>query len=273
MGLVDIKSYALKTFSYESYFSNTYGYSFAPSYAYRSYSSYAPLFSYAPTSYYGVGGSYSAKLDFSPKTTYSSFAPKSSGSTSKFGSLTSPKKVSTGNSYDYSAANFVRTSGVSLNNIPADFKNKYGVTEKTLADGRKVLACRWSRFDNAQREWVDTLKYFEQAAADLGCDLVYSDIERTVAESNKARAKKGSLVCKGGQSPHNYGVAADFVLFKDGKEVNVNSDLQKAVVDRAIALSGNKIESGIYWRKKGERHHIELSNWQSKYKNSYCLVG
>lgn len=271
MGFYDTASYAFKNFSYENYFSRSYGYSFAPTYSYRSY---APLLSFAPTSYYGVGGSYSAKLDFSPKSSYSSFAPKSSGSTSKFGSLTSPKKVSlSNNNYDSAAANFVRTSGVSLNNIPGDFKNKYGVTEQTLADGRKVLACRWSRFDNAQKEWLDTLKYFEQAAADLGCDLVYSDIERTVAESNKARAKKGSLVCKGGQSPHNYGVAADFVLFKNGKEVNVNSDLQKAVVDRAIALSGNKIESGIYWRKKGERHHIELNNWQSKYKSSRYLVG
>jgi len=216
---------------------------------------------------------YLPKLDFN----YSNinYAPNDSKYTYNFGELTSFKKstsYNTGNNDKNFLKDFVRTSDVSLNNIPPSFKSQNGVKEITLSDGRKVLACRWSRFDNIQNEWANALKCFEQAAADFGCDVVYSDVERTVAESNIGRAKKGNLVAKGGHSPHNYGVAADFVLFKDGKILDQYSSLYKQIIDKAIALSGNKIESGIYWNKKGERHHIELRDWELKYKKSNCLI-
>lgn len=265
--------------------SNTTTYSKYASYSLSSYtstsSSYTslkntPLFnySYAPANYklnsFKYTNIYSRHLSSPFKPTFTQ---------TNFGSLTGSKKTSFNQSmYTYNPdkdflANFTRTSGVNINNIRPGFVKEYGVRKVKLADGREVLACRWSKFDKIKPEWNNALKCFEQAAADLGCDLVYSDMTRTVAESNAARAKKGKSVAKGGQSPHNYGVGTDFVLFKDGKELGQFTNLYKKVIDRAIALSNNKIESGIYWRKKGERHHIELRDWETKYKNSKYLVG
>ncbi len=154
---------------------------------------------------------------------------------------------------------------------PADRK-KYGVQETTLPDGTTVLACRWSKFDKCQPEWLEQQQPLLQAAAEQGMTLVYSDVTRTVAESNAGRAKKGSLVCKGGESPHNYGTAVDIVLYKDGKAVSVNSAEYKAFAKNAVALSDEKIEWGGEWRKQGERHHFNLRGWK-KYKSAEYLVG
>lgn len=168
----------------------------------------------------------------------------------------------------YSAA-----PAMDLSSVPADFRAQYGVSEKTLPDGTKVLACSWSRFSKCQKEWLELQKPMLQAAKDLGLTLVYGDVERTVAESNAGRARKGALVCRGGQSPHNYGVAADIVLFKDGRAVDVNSNLQTQFAQKAQAYSNNRIEWGGNWSKKGERHHFEVRGWRQKYKNPGNLVG
>ena len=160
-----------------------------------------------------------------------------------------------------------------IRSIPASFISQNGVSERVLPDGTKVLACRWSKFDKCQKEWIELQKPMLNAAKDLGLTLVYSDVERTVAASNAGRANKGSIVCKGGQSPHNYGVAADIVLFKNGKAVGVDSDLQTAFANKAKEYSNNRIEWGGDWHKKGERHHFNIRNWESKYKNPSNLVG
>lgn len=170
-------------------------------------------------------------------------------------------------------AKYSSAPAMDLSSVPADFRAQYGVSEKTLPDGTKVLACRWSRFSRCQKEWLDLQKPMLQAAKDLGLTLVYSDVERTVAESNAGRARKGALVCRGGESPHNYGVAADIVLFKDGRAVDVNSNLQTQFAQKAQAYSNNGVEWGGNWRKKGERHHFEVRGWRQKYKNAGNLVG
>ena len=160
-----------------------------------------------------------------------------------------------------------KASGV----LSSDMK-QYGVREMTLPDGSKVLGCRWTRFDKCQPEWLDKQKYLQQAAKELGLTLLYSDVERTVAESNAGRARKGALVCRGGESPHNYGTAADIVLYKDGKAVGVDSDLQTRFAQRVKELSGGTVTWGGDWKKKGERHHFELTNWR-RYKDQSHLVG
>lgn len=165
------------------------------------------------------------------------------------------------------------TPVMSINNVPEKFRNKYGVTEKILPDGTKVLACKWSRFNKCQKEWIELQQPMLRAAKELGLTLVYSDVERTVAESNAGRAKKGNLVCKGGQSPHNYGVAADITLFKDNKPVSVNSNIQTEYAQLVKKYSNSRIEWGGDWRKKGERHHFNIRGWESKYKSPSNLVG
>ena len=177
----------------------------------------------------------------------------------------SPRKNKT------TAAYFANSSN--SGEIASNDMSKYGVSEKTMPNGTKVLACRWSKFDKCQPEWIEQQKYLLQAANEHGFTILYGDVTRTVAESNAGRAKKGSLVCKGGESPHNYGVAVDIVCYKNGKAVSVDSAEYASFARRAVELSGNKIEWGGEWRKKGERHHFNMRNWKNTYKRSEHLVG
>lgn len=160
-----------------------------------------------------------------------------------------------------------------ISQIPAADRKKWGVSEKTLPNGMKVLACSWSRFSKCQPEWIEQQECMQKAAQDLGITILYSDAERTVAESNAGRARKGSLVVAGGNSPHNYGVACDIVLYKDGKAVGVNSQLQTDFARLAQQYSGGKITWGGDWTKAGERHHFELAEWRENYKTKENLVG
>ncbi len=164
-------------------------------------------------------------------------------------------------------------NSTNVNGIDPKDAREYGVTEKTMPNGTKVLACRWSKFDKCRPEWIEQQKYLLQAAKEHGFTLLYSDVTRTVAESNAGRAKKGSLVCRGGESPHNYGVAVDIVCYKNGKVVSVDSAEYKAFAQRAVELSNNRIEWGGEWRKKGERHHFNMRDWKGSYKRSEYLVG
>ena len=153
------------------------------------------------------------------------------------------------------------------------YASENGIHETKMPDGSKVLACRWSKFEKCQPEWIELQQHMLKAAKDLGLTLVYSDVTRTVAASNAGRAKKGNLVLAGGESPHNYGVAADIVLVKDGKVVNPNSKIQTDFANKVREYSNNRIEWGGEWNKKGERHHFQIRNWKGKYKNSKYLVG
>ena len=173
--------------------------------------------------------------------------------------------------YTFSSA-YTPSEGVKFKNIADQYVKQWKISEKTLADGTKVMACGWSRFEKLQPEWTAKQKYLIQAANEMGLTLVYSDAERTVRESNIGRKNKGNIVCAGGNSPHNYGTAVDIVLLKDGVPISVNSQTQTDFANRVKALSNNTITWGGDWSKKGERHHFELKGWQ-KYQSPKYLVG
>ena len=97
-------------------------------------------------------------------------------------------------------------------------------------------------------------------------------MDRSVSASNASRAKKGSVVAKGGQSPHNYGVATDICLFKNGKLLSVNSSDFTQFAQLVKQKSNNRIAWGGDWKKKNEEHHFELYGWRSKYKTSENLI-
>jgi hypothetical protein len=168
---------------------------------------------------------------------------------------------------------FNNTANTNIKSINAQDVSRYGVTEKTLPNGTKVLACSWSKFDKCRPEWIEQAEYLLKSAKQHGFTILFSDATRTVEESNRARARKGSIVCRGGESPHNYGVAFDIVCYKDGKAVSVDSPEYKAFAQTAVQLSNNKIEWGGEWRKKGEKHHFNIRNWQYSYKKPNYLVG
>lgn len=177
-----------------------------------------------------------------------------------------------------------KTSSLPAATTLEEFRERYGVTEKTLLNGLTVLACRWSRFDKCQKEWLDMQKHILKAAEELGLTVVYSDVERTNAESEAGYQQKGNMVVRRGGA-HNHGVAADIRLFKDGKPISSTSDLQRQFAARVKELSGGKITWGGDFggtatvngkqvsRASVEGHHFELTNWREKYGGEEYSIG
>lgn len=152
-----------------------------------------------------------------------------------------------------------------------NFSQKNGV-RKINIEGSEVYACKWSKFSKSQPEWLGMQKYMIEAAEELGLTLVYSDMDRTVATSNACHAKKGSIVVKGGQSPHNYGVATDICLFKNGKLLSSKSTDFAEFAELVKEKSNYRITWGGDWNKKNEEHHFELTGWRDKYKKEENLI-
>ncbi len=158
-----------------------------------------------------------------------------------------------------------------IEDIPESVRKQLGAKISILPDGTKVLTFNYTKLDQMQEEFVAKIPEFQRIASEMGFTFVISDGSRSVAESNAARARKGNFVAKGGSSPHNYGVAIDIALYKDGKAVSGNQF--KEFANRV------KHETGVTWGgdwgsygQKYETQHFELANWKSKYKNESNLI-
>lgn len=154
------------------------------------------------------------------------------------------------------------------------FQRDNGVKEITLDNGLKINATIYTKLKGVQSEWLDQLKYMQQAADELGLVLVFGELSRTVEISNTGNQNKGSVVAKGGSSPHNYGVAADILLFDkaSGKTINKISTIQEKFANRVKELSSGKIAWGGDWNKPNEEHHFELADWKDSYKKTENLI-
>ena len=154
------------------------------------------------------------------------------------------------------------------------FQRDNGVKEITLDNGLKINATIYTKLKGLQSEWLDQLKYMQQAADELGLVLVFGELSRTVEISNTGNQNKGSVVAKGGSSPHNYGVAADILLFDkaSGKTINKISTIQEKFANRVKELSSGKIAWGGDWNKPNEEHHFELAAWKDSYKKTENLI-
>ena len=113
-----------------------------------------------------------------------------------------------------------------------------------------------------------------QAADEMGLTLVYSCVERTVAESDalRAQATDKRTVAPGGSSTHNFGIAADIRLYnKKGERIPIESPLYAEFANKVKRLSNNAIEWGGDWPDIGndERWHFNI-----RYRNKYqkCRV-
>lgn len=86
---------------------------------------------------------------------------------------------------------------------------------------------------------------------------------RTIEEQNalyaQGRTRKGPKVtnAKGGQSLHNYGLAADFALMVGGKYKWPDPHpVWQAIAEEAKRVG---LEAGYYW-KKPDKPHVEMPN-------------
>lgn len=161
-------------------------------------------------------------------------------------------------------------SDLNVGNIPASVRAQLGGKVTKLPDGTEVLTFNYTKVDGMKPEMVAKIKEFQRIADEMGITFVISDGTRSVAESNAARARKGSFVAKGGSSPHNYGTAIDIALYKDGRAVSGNQYNEFA--------QRVKTEAGVEWGgdwgsygKKYETQHFQLANWK-RYKTEDNLI-
>ena len=179
----------------------------------------------------------------------------------------------------------MRTSSPTASLDWIDFKRKHSVKTMEI-NGQEIYACGWTSFKHSPKEWLDLQSCLIESANELGLTLVYSDVCRSKSASDAARAQKGTVVAKGGNSPHNFGVGADIVLYnKDGKAVSTQSQLYKIFATKVKEKSGGKITWGGDWGKDAngnlikdktrtingrtlhvsvaEAHHFEFKGWQA----------
>ena len=106
-----------------------------------------------------------------------------------------------------------------------------------------------------------------------GLEWIVTSCRRTIAEQNalyaQGRTKAGSIVtnAKGGQSPHNFGLAADLAPMKDGKIWwNAPDSVWKQMADIAVQLG---LTAGYYFKSIVDKPHVESRDWkitQAKWK-------
>lgn len=105
-----------------------------------------------------------------------------------------------------------------------------------------------------------------KALEPLGYELIITAGRRTITEQDElyaqGRTKHGQRVtnAKGGQSPHNFGLAFDFALVKDGK-VQWNAPREHWQIVGDIAKSKGLTWGGDF-KSLVDLPHIEATDWK-----------
>lgn len=110
------------------------------------------------------------------------------------------------------------------------------------------------------------IKEAKEIAASHGCEYIAISGHRTWAEQDalyaQGRTKPGNIVtnAKGGQSNHNFGIAMDFGVFKDGKYLDSSSPSIAEKVHKAVGAIAGKygLEWGGEWTSIKDYPHFEV---------------
>ena len=101
-----------------------------------------------------------------------------------------------------------------------------------------------------------------------GLKWIVTSCRRTIADQDalyaQGRTTKGQIVtkAKGGQSPHNFGLAADLAPMKDGKIWwNAPETIWKQMADVAVKLG---LTAGYYFKSFKDMPHVEMPTWKLK---------
>ena len=114
------------------------------------------------------------------------------------------------------------------------------------------------------------LKVIEETEKATGLDWIVTSCRRTIKEQNdlykQGRTTKGSIItnAKGGQSPHNFGLAVDCVPMK-GTDCWWNAPEGFWETYGAIAESHGLMWGG-HFKSILDRPHIEQKNWKETQK-------
>lgn len=167
-----------------------------------------------------------------------------------------------------------------------DFQKKVGITADGIAGSvtlghltSKIEIPSVTDFDERTNKYLATLdqkaqKIFKpfiveakQIAAAMGYEYKAISGNRTPAEQqviyNQGRTTPGPIVTnsKPYQSNHQYGIALDFGVFKDGVYQDERNPGQAEKVHLAVAKVAGKygIDAGAYWKKFKDQPHFEVS--------------
>lgn len=108
----------------------------------------------------------------------------------------------------------------------------------------------------------------KQVASKYGCDYVMIAGHRTWAEQDalyaQGRTTAGRIVtkAKGGQSNHNFGIAADFGVFQSARYLDESNPTLAAKIHLEVAreaiAAGLNIEWGGDWKSMPDTPHFEI---------------
>ena len=104
----------------------------------------------------------------------------------------------------------------------------------------------------------DALVKMDKKAKELGYTMVVVDGFRSHAVQAAAKKRKPKLCAPAGKSAHEYGVAVDVALFKNGKQV----DIYKHVPEFGYYAQSLGLEWGAAWKSKYEPWHFNFKDWK-----------
>lgn len=114
---------------------------------------------------------------------------------------------------------------ISENEITAeelDFTANASMTANAINSMSPVVAERY----------LETVKAFEEQYGSEGYSILISEGYRTMARSDQLKAS-GVKAARGGHSYHNYGMAGDFLIYKDGQLINYGAAYTDMLADIA----------------------------------------
>lgn len=173
----------------------------------------------------------------------------------------------------------------------------WGAIEKALGVGELALPKPSVNLDPRSEKNIKTLNPKIQdvfrnflleikiEAAKYGCEYKFICGTRTIAEQNalyaKGRTAPGSVVTKvrGGYSRHNFGIAADGAVFKDGKYLDSSDPSLATKIHKIAGRIAKKynLKWGGDWRWKDYPHFeynvgLSMSQLRAKVKAGKAIV-
>lgn len=143
--------------------------------------------------------------------------------------------------------------------VPATVATEFQFDERTQTNLATLT-------DAAQRMFRPFVAQAQAIAAAMGCDYKAISGSRTYAEQDalyaQGRTTPGNIVTKarGGYSNHNFGIALDFGVFKDGKYLDSSDPSAAHKVHAAVGQVAEQhgIEWGGNWTSFKDTPHFQI---------------
>lgn len=131
--------------------------------------------------------------------------------------------------------------------------------KEEITPGNYITKGKYLNVSNLKPYMKDALVKLDKKAKELGYTMAVIDGFRSHETQAAAKKKKPKLCAPAGKSAHEYGVAVDLALFKDGKQV---TDIYKVVPEFGRYAQSLGLEWGAEWKSKYEPWHFNFNNWQ-----------